>query len=518
MKSLFTCVWFAVAGLAAANGGVVVDVSVNDTPFQMMNVAMQGYDAPVQSFQILNKTPTNVMYYQIAVNVPWLNVYPSSGMARGYTLTVSYSATSLKVGTSKAQIIIIGFNETETLVTTNTIEVSLVVQALAKLGCNGKDFQTKTRQGRTPAATTFGVWNASGGGSIMRWMASSDVTWLSVTPATGTSVDEMDTLTAQYNTAGLGMGRYTGHITVHGVDELTGLEAVQSPRVLRVSLIIQDTKDLDFFGDGEVSDLTVYQESTGNWKILRLGDRAQLTEWIGGPGYIPAPGDFDGDGRIDLGVYRTENGAWYARPADSDWITAIGTWGHQGYRPVPGDYDGDGRTDFMVYEESSGTWYLQRSSDGAVVSGNFGGPGYSAHPGDYDGDRISDVAVYDESSGNWYIIAVNGVVIAWDLFWGGVEYTPVVGDFDGDGRTDLGAYHENTGLWFMADATGKVIGWWIWWGAPGYHPVAKDYNGDGAAEMAVYQPSTGLWYIRTIGGTILEYGLLWGGPGYSPVP
>src|SRR5262245_39047920 len=40
--------------------------------------------------------------------------------------------------------------------------------------------------------------------------------------------------------------------------------------------------------------------------------------------------------------------------------------------PVPGDYDGDGRTDIAVWRASTGVWYIVRSSDGAVVARRYG--------------------------------------------------------------------------------------------------------------------------------------------------
>ena len=76
-------------------------------------------------------------------------------------------------------------------------------------------------------------------------------------------------------------------------------------------------------------------------------------------------GDFDGDGRHDLVVFRPPTGHWFVLKSSTNFTTSSTyQWGTAGDKPVPADYDGDGRTDLAVYRPSNGTWYVLTSGTG----------------------------------------------------------------------------------------------------------------------------------------------------------
>jgi hypothetical protein len=130
------------------------------------------------------------------------------------------------------------------------------------------------------------------------------------------------------------------------------------------------TVDLTVAGS---ADLVAWRPSTGIWYVLKSTDGSVFTlqtmvQWgYGAAKDIPVPGDYDGDGRIDLGVWRPSIATWYVLKSSEGYDTqrylAV-QWGESGDAPVQGDYDGDGRTDLSVWRSSTSTSLVLKSSEG----------------------------------------------------------------------------------------------------------------------------------------------------------
>ena len=65
---------------------------------------------------------------------------------------------------------------------------------------------------------------------------------------------------------------------------------------------------------------------------------------------------------MDPAVYRPSTGVWYLLQSSTNYTTFVSqSWGLGTDFPVPGDYDGDGKTDLGLYRPSTGNWYLLTS-------------------------------------------------------------------------------------------------------------------------------------------------------------
>lgn len=275
----------------------------------------------------------------------------------------------------------------------------------------------------------------------------------------------------------------------------------------------------------------------GTWLLADTQGRPLATAVFGMRDGLPVAGDFNGDGRSELGIYRqgtwwldlNGNGRW---DEDDLWVQL----GQPADRPVVGDWDGDGKADLGTFgpqwpgdaralefepglpdaanrfhrrlnsrpknlppdpqEATSGVRTAKRTVTGKLRKDlidhvfQYGSEGDVPVAGDWNGDGISNIGVFRE--GTWYLDTDgDGRFSPSDevVHFGRPGDIPVVGDWTGDGTTKLGVYRQ--GQWYLdtngnrtldaQDATFRL-------GDAGDIPVVGDWNGDGKDDVGVYRP------------------------------
>lgn len=276
----------------------------------------------------------------------------------------------------------------------------------------------------------------------------------------------------------------------------------------------------DFTGNGS-GDAVIWRPSEGNWYVLDLASNNNSLQQLGSPSDIIVPGDYDGDSRTDIAVWRPNTGVcssnncgWYVRQSSDGVVTYHADWGQSNDVPVPADYDGDGKTDMTVWRPGNGNWYILNSGGAASVT-SWGNPTDKPAPADYDGDGKADLAVFRPSEGTWYIKqSSNGNMLVQG--WGASGDWLAPADYDGDGKADRAVWRPSEGNWYIrqsANGQTRLVNW----GASNDVPVPADYDGDGRVDIAVWRPSEGTWYVKkSADGTTMARN--WGQSGDQPVP
>ncbi|MCX6000315.1 MAG: hypothetical protein NTU41_12225, partial [Chloroflexi bacterium] len=99
------------------------------------------------------------------------------------------------------------------------------------IGCSPSSFTfTATQGGANPASQTLSIQNAGTG--TLNWSVSDDADWLVLTPASGSSTGETDTVSVVANIAGVSIGSHSATITISDPG------ATNSPRIVSVTLTI----------------------------------------------------------------------------------------------------------------------------------------------------------------------------------------------------------------------------------------------------------------------------------------
>jgi hypothetical protein len=285
--------------------------------------------------------------------------------------------------------------------------------------------------------------------------------------------------------------------------------------------------------DGK-TDIGIWRNSDGWWLIMQSSKNYNPSQLIGKKWGYPTsyftamPGDYDGDGKIDLGLWNYL-GWWLILQSSKnyDYGQVIAKkWGDPtNYQAVPGDYDGDGKLDLGMWS-STGWWLILLSSKnydyGQVLSKQWGTPATSqAVPGDYDGDGKTDMGIW-RNDGWWLVLQSSknydpGQLIGKKWGYPTSYFTAMPADYDGDGKTDLGLWN-SIGWWLILQSSknydyGQVIA--KKWGDPtNYQAVCADYDGDGKTDLGMW--SNAGWWLILLSSKNYDYGQVlskqWGTP------
>lgn len=209
----------------------------------------------------------------------------------------------------------------------------------------------------------------------------------------------------------------------------------------------------DYDGDDK-ADIAVWREDApmlAAFYILQSSDNTLRIEPFGQTGDNPSVVcDWDGDGRADPAVYRdaavgSQSYFYYIGSSNNPGgnITYL-PWGTTGDRPMRGDFDGDSKADLAVFRPSNATWYIRNSSNNQLRTEFWGLGSDKFVSADYDGDGKTDPAVF--RNGVWYVKqSSNGQAAFYN--WGLNTDILVPADYDGDGKADPAVYRG--GIWYI---------------------------------------------------------------------
>jgi len=192
---------------------------------------------------------------------------------------------------------------------------------------------------------------------------------------------------------------------------------------------------------------------------------------VGAGTWLPIRGDWDGDGTDTVGLYNPATNLFKLSNAEGTFAAdaaaglvefAASHWRNGSrlpatFKPLAGDWDGDGRDNVGLYSPASNHFWLTFREDawaGSVADGlrifrpqisNLLPATWLPLAGDWNGDGVAGVGFYDPATRTFQLHnrldgAMTSVITARSRY-AGPAWRPITGDWDGDGRDSQGTYN-----------------------------------------------------------------------------
>ena len=242
---------------------------------------------------------------------------------------------------------------------------------------------------------------------------------------------------------------------------------------------------------------------------------------------MPLAGDWNGDGKTEVGIWQPAgayflldyngDGRWDAQEGD----LKLGPFGHTGDVPVAGDWTGDGKSRVGVWRPADRSFYLDINGNGSwdpgkgdikfelgnriddmPVTGDWGGAGR-------DNAGTSGYMSSKAGQGIFFYVDYAGRHNDDDLrpfgLYGGINDLTLAGDWNGDRKHTPGLYRQSDRT-FMLDVNGD--GRWEPdkgdlklgpFGGPDDVPLSGDWTGTGRSNIGTWNPHDRCFYLDVNG-------------------
>ncbi len=244
----------------------------------------------------------------------------------------------------------------------------------------------------------------------------------------------------------------------------------------------------------------LYRPNTSQWYLdtgnhVEDGCTVDLCRTFGEPNMSPVIGDWNNDGKDDLGTFNPSNASWTIDlngngTFDSCTADKCFVFGLANDVPVSGDWDNDNVENIGVYRPSDAGWSLDLNEnyqwDGVPPDGGtaYGLANDKPVSGKWSrlGKDSMGIARYDSASNAWNWALDFGDISFTScnddlctLFGTGAGLTPLMGDWDGNGYFEPGFYNPTTAEWRLDNGNfvweGCAIDACFTYGVPGDKPL-----------------------------------------------